>query len=582
MGKESHSHGWEVRENGGAVHPGSVIRDAKDYRPALAESAGASRTNPRQRRRRGTPRLFEKACDEVYMKRYIDGFVVGLVAVVVLGIVLPTSGQTAEILSWATKIAIGVLFLLYGARLSTAEVLAGMRHWRLQLTIIAITFAVHPVIGTATGALVGHLLPEDLVTGFVLLTLICATVQTCVSNTAIARGNVPAAIIAASTSSVLGVFVTPLLVAGILATTGAAHVDLRSVVAIVTQLLLPFVVGQLIHTRLGGVLKRNGQALKRIDRGLILFALFAAFSKGAGAGVWGSIPLSRFAVLLALCVGLLVVVMGIAGLASRLLRFSREDRIVVMFVGTSKSLAVALPMATVLFAGQEIALIILPMMFYHPVQMIVCSFIAQRMGQRVPAEVAEESARSALSPAVEELLLRLHTSGGDGRTRWIAGGDDPPGSALETVDVARAERHDDPRARRHLATRMCTVAAGNGGAMVVDVDGRAAVERFATSARTDKDKQRLIEELRSAGMLAGGLDSDEALAELLAAAGDDPIWVVGFADESIGLRNGNHHAGIDLRPGDAIYYAQHGHSPGFFVDDDSTLTYEPPRELAQP
>ncbi len=577
----------------------------------------------------------------ILKKLYIDGFILALVGAVALGAVVPTSGRAAEILSWATKLAIGLLFFMYGARLSATEVWAGLRNWRLQITALTLTFVMYPLLGLAIGAAFGRFLPDEFATGIVFLTLVSATVQTCISYTAIARGNVPAAVVAASTSATLGVFLTPLFVTVVLASSSDVHVDLGAVVSIVTQLLLPFVAGQLFHPRLGGFMRRHDTILKRTDRSFIVLVVFSAFSAGTAAGVWGSLPLSRFALIVALCVGLLLTALAVTTLSGKLLRFSREDRIVVMFVGTSKSVTAGLPIAAVLFAGDGMALIIVPLMIYHQAQLIICAILSQRLGRDAPAE---EPARSGMSPAGEELLHRLGVqppSGGDGGITWISGdAEEPAGAALESADVVGSEaRHDDPRARWHVGTRIGMFAAGIVGAWVVDVDARPAVERFATSARTIEDKQRLIEELRSAGMLDGDADAGETFVALLTAAGDHPIRVVGFdtrvgqtagvrdtaegarrrlqtanpymaavlsrtlaelppgkkvvalvgavhtnsvgGDDdyldsaSIAQRNGNLHAEIDLHPGDAIYYQQHMSTGDAVADDDMTLVYEP-------
>ena len=71
---------------------------------------------------------------------YIDGFILGIIIAGVLGSVFPVSGTAESILNWATKIAIGFLFLLYGARLSPQEAWKGVKHWRLHTVVLAATF----------------------------------------------------------------------------------------------------------------------------------------------------------------------------------------------------------------------------------------------------------------------------------------------------------------------------------------------------------------------------------------------------------------------------------------------------------
>ena len=79
------------------------------------------------------------------------------------------------------------------------------------------------------------------------LCLVPSTVQSSIAFTSIAHGNVPAAIVSASLSNMLGVVLTPLLVVLLMHTSGAPRVDGSAVLDIVLQLLVPFVVGQLLR-----------------------------------------------------------------------------------------------------------------------------------------------------------------------------------------------------------------------------------------------------------------------------------------------------------------------------------------------
>ena len=60
--------------------------------------------------------------------------------------------------------------------------------------------------------------------------------------------------------------------------------------------------------------------------------------------------------------------------------------IAIQFCGTKKSMATGLPMAAVLFAGQPVGLLVLPLMIFHQIQLIACAFIARRLSLAAPAE----------------------------------------------------------------------------------------------------------------------------------------------------------------------------------------------------
>ena len=313
---------------------------------------------------------------------YIDGFILAIVAVAILGSLFPVSGGGQTVLDWATKIAIGFLFLLYGARLSPAEALQGLKHWRLHSVVFAATFVLFPLIGLALRILVPTVITDEMYTGILYLCLVPSTVQSSIAFTSIARGNVAGAIVSASFSNLLGVFVTPLLVILLMNTTGEATVDFSSVLDIVLQLLLPFMVRQLIRPLVIDWLKKYAEPTKLVDRGSILLVVFSAFSESMNEHIWSTVTVLEVAAVVAVCCGILAVVLGATAFAGRKLGFSLPDRIVIIFCGSKKSLATGLPMASVLFAGQPVGLIVLPLMIFHQIQLIVCAALAQHYAKR--------------------------------------------------------------------------------------------------------------------------------------------------------------------------------------------------------
>ncbi|MFG1790525.1 bile acid:sodium symporter family protein [Nocardia sp. NPDC049149] len=323
-------------------------------------------------------------------KFYIDGFILAILASVALASVFPARGTAADVVDVLTKIAIALLFLLYGTRLSPKEAWAGLTHWRLHTVVLACTFLLFPLLGLAARFLVPSVLTDDLYTGLLFLCLVPSTVQSSIAFTSIAKGNVPGAIVSATASNLLGVFVTPLLVILLMNTTGHASVDFSSVGDIVLQLLVPFAIGQLIRPKVIGVLRRYAEPTKLVDRGSILLVVYSAFSAGMVEGIWHMLSPWRIVALAAVCCVLLAVIIGVTMLIGRFAGFSREDRIVIVFCGSKKSLATGLPMATVLFASQPIGLIVLPLMMFHQIQLITCAALAQRWAKTAEPEPEPE------------------------------------------------------------------------------------------------------------------------------------------------------------------------------------------------
>lgn len=306
----------------------------------------------------------------------IDPYVAVLVATVGLAALLPARGVAATGVGDASSLAIGLLFFLYGARLSTREAINGVAHWRLHLTVILSTFLFFPLLGLAARGLVPYILTPQLYTGLLYLCILPSTIQSSIAFTSIARGNVPAAICAGTYSSLIGMVGTPALAALMLDSTGAG-LSSRGLTQIGLQLLAPFVAGQLLRRWIGGFIAAHKTVLRLVDRGSILLVVYTAFSEGMVRGIWHQVTAVRLLALLGVEAVLLAVVLTATSIASRRLRFGREDHIAIVFCGSKKSLANGLPMASVLF-GPQAGLIILPLMLFHQMQLMVCAVIAKR------------------------------------------------------------------------------------------------------------------------------------------------------------------------------------------------------------
>ncbi|MFD0354156.1 bile acid:sodium symporter family protein [Streptomyces sp. NPDC127110] len=317
----------------------------------------------------------------------LDPYVLALLATVGLAALLPATGAGATVADGAATAAVALLFFLYGARLSTREALDGLRHWRLHLTVLACTFVLFPLLGLAARLLVPGLLTQPLYGGLLFLCLVPSTIQSSIAFTSIARGNVPAAICAGSFSSLAGILLTPLLAAALLGN-DAGGFSLDSLLKIVLQLLLPFLLGQGLRRWVSGFLTRNKKVLGYVDRGSILLVVYAAFSAGMAAGVWHQVSLPRLGALMAVEAVLLAVMLLATWYGAARLGFGRADRVAIQFAGSKKSLAAGLPMASVLF-GPQASLAVLPLMLFHQMQLMVCAVLARRRA-RDPEAVLQD------------------------------------------------------------------------------------------------------------------------------------------------------------------------------------------------
>ncbi|MEG1455902.1 MAG: bile acid:sodium symporter, partial [Comamonas sp.] len=145
-------------------------------------------------------------------------------------------------------------------------------------------------------------------------------------------------------------------------------------------------------------LQRHAARIKGLDQTSILLVVYSAFSASVVAGLWTRIPPLALGVLVLVCGLLLALSMGISVWLARRLGFSTEDEVAIIFCGSQKSLVSGVPMAKVLFAPSVMGGMVLPLMIFHPMQLMVAAWVAGRYARR-PADTEAPSAAAAPAKA---------------------------------------------------------------------------------------------------------------------------------------------------------------------------------------
>lgn len=125
--------------------------------------------------------------------------------------------------------------------------------------------------------------------------------------------------------------------------------------------------------------------LKWVDQGSILLVVYTAFSEAVNEGLWHNTPVPALLGLVVACCLILALALGASQLLGKVFKFNLEDRITLLFCGSKKSLASGIPMAQVIFAGQAVGAIVLPLMLFHQIQLMVCAVLAARYARRPEA-----------------------------------------------------------------------------------------------------------------------------------------------------------------------------------------------------
>lgn len=313
----------------------------------------------------------------------IDSFLLILICVVITASIFPCQGETKVVFEYLTTFAIGLLFFMHGAKLSFDAIISGIKNWRLHLVIFSATFILFPILGVMMQFMVPNFLPENIYLGFIYLCVLPATVQSSIAFTSIAKGNVAAAICSASASTLLGVFITPLLVGLLMRTEAAGSMHIvDAITSIMLKLMLPFVLGHLSRRFIANWIDRYKSVISKTDRISILLVVYVAFSDAVANNIWSQISALSLLKIILLSILLLIVVLLITTYGARLLGFNKEDEITIVFCGSKKSLASGIPMASAIFPMSIIGVMILPLMIFHQIQLMICAILAARYAKR--------------------------------------------------------------------------------------------------------------------------------------------------------------------------------------------------------
>lgn len=307
----------------------------------------------------------------------LDRFTILLFVMVVLASLMPISGKAADVFSVVTTVAIAILFFLHGAKLSRQAVIDGILHWKLHALVFAFTFALFPILGLMAKPILLPILGKELYWGFLFMCFLPSTVQSSIAFTSVAKGNVAAAVCSASFSNLIGMFITPILVAFFILGQSEHDFNPTSAIFKITLLLLvPFILGQLFRPYVFPYMKKFPSLVKSFDQGSILMVVYGAFSGAVVAGLWHQVSGMTLFYLTLACSVLLTVIMLLAFYIPKWLGFNMPDQRAIFFCGSKKTLASGVPMAQILFIGQPLGMIVLPIMIFHQIQLMVCGILA--------------------------------------------------------------------------------------------------------------------------------------------------------------------------------------------------------------
>ncbi len=278
---------------------------------------------------------------------------------------------------------VSVIFFFYGAKLSPESLFHGLSKWRLHLVVQLSTFVLFPVTIIAARTIFTDYFSTNIGLGIYYLAALPSTVSSSVVLVSIARGNIAAAIFNASISSILGIFITPLLMSSILEKSQTDFDIGHTIILLCLQVLLPVMLGFSLHKRLGHWVADYKNTLRNFDQLIILLIVYTSFCESFSDNQFKNFSLAEILRLGVLMLAFFLTIFAMINQFSLWLGFKREERITAIFCGSKKSLVQGAVMGKVLFPDQAVlGVVLLPLMLYHALQLLAGSSIAKAMGKK--------------------------------------------------------------------------------------------------------------------------------------------------------------------------------------------------------
>lgn len=276
-----------------------------------------------------------------------------------------------------TGYAVMIIFLIQGLQLPAGQVRKGFAAWPVHLFCQSSMFVLYPLLGWLMATIYGPWLDPGQRIGLLFLAILPTTVATNAAFSAQAGGNTATCLFNIVVGNLAGVFIAPLWLAWLLVRGAGASVDVWPLVlSIVTQLIIPFAVGQFFRQWLADWVGRNRRLLREVNFWMIFFIVYAAvcnsLSRPTGPGGGGLLPV------MAATLSLLIVGKITIWLLLGRFHWAHDLKVAAFYASSQKTLAAGLPIATAVYAATTgnghlppLAVLALPLIIFHIGQLLI-------------------------------------------------------------------------------------------------------------------------------------------------------------------------------------------------------------------
>jgi len=286
------------------------------------------------------------------------------------------------------KFGVSAIFFLSGLSLGIGEIKEAVTNHSLNFFVQLSSFVLWPFgIGIPLVSIMQRfrILNAPLRNGILILSTLPTTVNMCVILSASAGGNAASALCNSVYGNLLGIFITPALLFRFFGTKiSLPFMDMLS--KLIVKVLVPVLLGQILRiVALRGFYNKHKNFFKRFQEIILLSIVWNEFSnaflKGFGLNLTNSVSL------LAIIPTIHIVSLFLLFAMFSIMKFNRTQVISAMFCGSHKTLAFGLPLIQTIFDGSpEMASYCAPLMFIHPIQLMIGSLIVPWLREHASEE----------------------------------------------------------------------------------------------------------------------------------------------------------------------------------------------------
>ena len=316
-------------------------------------------------------------------------FLIGLVLVIILASVVPWIGARGGPLhpQITVHLAVAGAFLIGGLTLPLAQLRAAAGHFRLHAFIQLFCFVLIPALVWLALPLITECGASPAIAqGFMALACLPITIASCVIFTRAAGGNEAGALCNSVLGNLIGLIITPALLLLLLGTHGDAPIT-KVFKQLSIEVLLPLTIGQITRL-LAGKRAVVFERLRQIPSMFLLYLIFCVFCATFSAATTADTG-RNIAVTICAATILHAVLLGLSWRLSGLtfFGFTRADRIAALLCSTQKTIALGVPLLSILYEHHpQLAWLTLPLVCYHPLQLVVSGVLAARFRATTPGD----------------------------------------------------------------------------------------------------------------------------------------------------------------------------------------------------